>query len=131
MCMRLAFASTDGRTVNEHFGSAARFHVYTLGADGPQRSAIIDCETGDGHDTGRLQTRIAALKDCRAVFCIAIGQGALRETRAAGLEALRVSEGVSIASLLADWAAGRLLLAPRPEEGRARFDKFLDEGWEA
>ncbi len=131
MSMRLAFASTDGCTVNEHFGSAARFHVYTLGADGPQRTAIIDCETGDGHDTGRLQTRIAVLKDCRAVLCIAIGQGALRELRAAGLEAIRVNEGASIAGLLADWVAGRLTLAPKSEEGLGRFDKFLDEGWSA
>ncbi len=129
--MQLAFASNDGRVVDEHFGAAARFHVFSLGAEGAQHSAIIDCTTGEGHDNTRLAERINALKECRAVLCTAIGQGALRQLRAAGVEAVRVPEGTPVSTLLADWQAGKLGPGPKvADESTARFDKFLDEGWE-
>lgn len=128
--MRLAFASNDGRIVDEHFGAAARFHVFALDPEGPRHCAIISCATGEGHDSGRLAERINALKECRVVLCTAIGQGALRQLRAAGVEAVRVPEGVSISTLLADWLAGKLGIGPKSsDENTARFDKFLDEGW--
>lgn len=131
MSTKLAFASNDGQHVDEHFGAASRFHVFSVETDGPQHCAIISCRTGDGHDSGRLAERIDALKECRAVLCTAIGQGALRQLRSSGVEAIRVSEGASIKSLLADWQAGRLSLGSKnTDESNARFDKFLDEGWQ-
>lgn len=131
MSTRLAFASNDGRIVDEHFGAAARFHVFALEPDGPRPCAIINCITGEGHDDGRLAARIEALKACRVVFCTAIGQGALRQLRAAGVEAIRVPEGAPVAELLADWQAGKLGLALKnTDDSSARFDKFLDEGWQ-
>lgn len=131
MSPRLAFASTDGHRVNDHFGSAPRFHVFALEPDGPQHCAVIDCATGEGHDSGRLAERIDALKACRAVICTAIGQGALRQLRAAGVEAVRVPEGASVSTLLADWLTGRLGVGLKNMDGSSeRFDKFLDEGWQ-
>ena len=130
MSLRLAFASTDGMVVDEHFGAASRFHVFTLDQDGPRRSAVIVCATGDGHDDNRLGQRITALHECRAVLCTAIGQGALRKLRASGIEAVRVPEGSDINTLLADWSAGRLGLAPKASEDTARFDQYLNEGWQ-
>lgn len=130
MSIRLAFASNDGQIVDEHFGAAARFHVFALEPDGPQHCAIISCATGEGHDSGRLAERIHALKECRVVLCTAIGQGALRQLRAAGVDAVRVPEGTPVKTLLADWLAGKLGLGPKNnDESTARFDKFLDEGW--
>lgn len=130
MSLRLAFASTDGKVVDEHFGAAPRFHVFTLDPDGPRRSAIIVCETGEGHDDNRLGQRITALRECRAVLCTAIGQGALRKLRASGIDAVRVAEGSDIAGLLNDWLAGRLGVAPKTSEDEARFDQYLTEGWQ-
>lgn len=128
MSTRLAFASSDGTRVDDHFGSARRFHVYALNANGAQRNAIIQCDTGEGHDTSRLGRRIAALQGCCAVLCTEIGQGALRQLREAGINVVRVEEGATISDLLADWAAGRIGLAPASTD-RARFERFLDEGW--
>lgn len=132
MCTRLAFASTDGTTVDEHFGAAPRFHVFSLEQDGPRRSAIISCETGEGHDSGRLAQRINALRECSSVLCVEIGQGALRQLRSAGVEAVRVPAGSQIADLLADWVAGRLGTAPKHgNDDSTRFSQFLEEGWQS
>ena len=128
MSTRLAFASSDGARVDDHFGAARRFHVYSLNGENHQRNAIIQCDVGEGHDTGRLSRRIAALQGCRAVLCTEIGQGALRQLRQAGIDVVRVEEGASITSLLADWAAGRIGLAPGSTDG-SRFERFLDEWW--
>ncbi len=130
MSIRLAFASLDGQIVNEHFGSSPRFHVFALEPEGPQHCSVIDCATGDGHDSVRLAERIQALQECRAVVCTAIGQGALRQLRAAGVEAVRVPEGASVSALLADWLSGRLGLGLKnADDSTVRFGKFLDEGW--
>ncbi|SFN43579.1 nitrogen fixation protein NifX [Formivibrio citricus] len=128
MSTRLAFASSDGNRVDDHFGSAHRFHVYALNPEGAQRNAIIQCDVGEGHDSGRLARRIAALQGCRAVLCTEIGQSALRLLREAGIDVVRVTEGAAISDLLADWAAGRIGLAPASTDA-ARFERFLEEGW--
>lgn len=129
MSLKLAFASTDGQVVDEHFGAAPRFQVFTLNETGAHRSAVVVCNTGEGHDDKRLSERIAALRDCRAVFCTAIGQGALRQLRASGLEAIRVAENQDISQLIADWQSGRIGIAPKAADDVKRFDQYLDEGW--
>lgn len=127
----LAFASSNGREVDGHFGSAPRFYLYAIKAERFQLLGIVDCETGEGHDSNRLGARIAALSGCRVVLCNEIGQGALRQLRDVGIEALRVPEGAGVMALLKSWQAGELGMGPRASaEPAGRFDQYLEEGWQ-
>lgn len=77
MSTRIAFASTDGTYIDQHFGSARIFHVFDLDGDsytplGARRTAALcrgNCEGGFEH---LLQT----LADCDAIFVGRIGPGA-------------------------------------------------------
>ena len=60
---RLAVATSDGFTVNEHFGHAKFFRVYDINQSGYDfievRDAVAACQQTLGHDTTRLDHRAA------------------------------------------------------------------------
>ena len=77
---RLAVATADGFTVNEHFGHAKFFRVYELTDTDYSfievRDAVAACQQQLGHDTTRFDKIIELLSDCDAVLVQKIGEGA-------------------------------------------------------
>jgi len=96
--MQIAIASTDGDTVNEHFGKAERFLIYdctearlTLLGIQP----VVPLSPGDPQppfDPERMAATIAALKGCARVYCTRIGERPQQELERAGI-ALVVTTG--------------------------------------
>jgi predicted Fe-Mo cluster-binding NifX family protein len=80
MDVKIAIASSDGLTVNEHFGRARSFHIYRLHDEGHEfvelRENIPVC-SGQGHDDDALANTAEALSDCRGVVVAQIGSGAI------------------------------------------------------
>jgi len=73
---RIAAASTDGKTINEHFGKAAVFLIYEIGKKGytfieERKVTPLSCESGHTED-GILST-LDTLKDCTAVIAVKVG----------------------------------------------------------
>jgi nitrogen fixation protein NifX len=137
--VRIAFASTDRSTVNQHFGAAAAFAIFEIG---PQAAQLVEvCEfidaTQDGFDA-KLPGKIATLAGCGAVYCLAAGASAVRQLLAAGVQPVRVEEGACIDALIADLQA-ELASGPtgwlakvvrnRAPADDARFDDMEAEGW--
>jgi predicted Fe-Mo cluster-binding NifX family protein len=90
--MQIAIASTDGETVNEHFGKTDRFFIYDL-TEGRlallKVSSVTPLSTGDpshAFDPERLAKTIAALKGCERVYCVRIGDRPKEELKKAGIE---------------------------------------------
>ena len=77
---RIAAASGDGITVNEHFGHAQFFRIYDISEDGysfmETRDAVAACQHSLGHDTTRFDKIIELLSDCDALLVQKIGDGA-------------------------------------------------------
>ena len=96
--MRVAIASTDGKTVNEHFGRATRFLIYETGAGAPrfveERPVVPYSENDPKHpfDANRFTSVFEAIKDCTKVYVIKIGERPAAELQERGLEAV-VYEG--------------------------------------
>ena len=80
MGVRIAVASTDGVTVNQHFGRAQQFRIYQLTADGPvfleKRDNLPPC-AGHEHNDDLLEWAAALIADCRGVVASQIGPGAI------------------------------------------------------
>ncbi len=77
MKIRIAFASTDGAYIDQHFGSARFFQIYDL--DGAVYEPVESRQTKaycQGNCEGGFDHLYEALKDCDAVFVLKIGQGA-------------------------------------------------------
>lgn len=138
--LKVAFATTNLKTVDQHFGSAERFAVYLIepGASTLHSVAEFGQLQQDGNEN-KLVEKFALLDGCAAVFCHAIGASAIRQLLALGIQPLKVPEGASIAQLvenlkkeLAEGPAGwiaRAIEMNRPKDP-SRFDEMELEGWE-
>jgi nitrogen fixation protein NifX len=97
-----AFATSDLRNIDEHFGSATRFAVYRVFADRDESVSVtaFDAEKQDGNEN-KLAAKIAALEGCAAVFCQACGGSAIRQLMAQNVQPIKVDASTTIAATLA------------------------------
>ncbi len=105
--MKVAFATTDGISVDEHFGRAGLFAIYELTdtgftfiemrkfADG--RDAEIESTKGMGqiHDE-KVESKAEKLKDCKIVYLTEIGGPSAARLVKRGMMPIKVKEVVSI-----------------------------------
>lgn len=101
MNVKIAFATSDRKAVNQHFGAAESFAIYEVGEHEMRLIEVVEfIETAmDGHD-GKLAAKVGLLGDCAAVYCNAVGASAIQQLLAAGIQPMRVDEGSSIDELL-------------------------------
>ncbi len=135
---KVAFATADRVSVNEHFGAAAGFAIYAV--DG-ERARLVEVaefppESMDGNEN-KLAEKIAVLAGCAAVYCLAVGDSAVRQLLAGGIQPVRLESRTAIESLLVDLRqainAGGIAwidrLLRRDGDGR-RFERMAQEGWQ-
>lgn len=143
MRTRIAFASSDRRLVDQHFGAAEAFAIYELALEDQRIADARLVEVAQFHDTdtamdgheGKLAGKIALLQGCAAVYCNAVGASAIRQLLAAGIQPMKVDEGSAIDALLQrldlslrEGAPAWLAKSGRPRDG-SRFDAMAAEGW--
>lgn len=99
----VAFASSDGDMVDEHFGSAAAFYLYRIGASGAEWVAErrFGQEKKDGNED-KLKPKLAWLVGCDLVYCGSIGGSATRQLIALEVTPMQVAEGPDVADIAAD-----------------------------
>ena len=138
--LKIAFATTDMETVNQHFGSAKSFAVYAVDMDDAQllEAAEFGELSQDGNED-KLSVKIALLEGCAAVYCQAVGGSAINQLIAKNIQPVKVHDGSKIKDLITDlqneikagpssWLAKAInqYKSPDPE----RFKKMEDEGWD-
>lgn len=101
MKVKIAFATSDRRAVDQHFGAAGAFAIYELDEREARLIEVAEfIETAmDGHE-GKLAAKVELLGDCAAVYCNAAGASAIQQLLAGGIQPMRVDEGTSIEELL-------------------------------
>ncbi|HFQ89075.1 MAG TPA: hypothetical protein ENK27_03270 [Desulfobulbus sp.] len=99
--MLIAIASTDGETVNEHFGRADRFLIYEI-AEGRRHLLLIrrvnPWSAGDGsHEFSeeRFTPLAASLADCARIYCSHIGQRPRQELEQRGITVVAGTRRIS------------------------------------
>ncbi len=90
MNVRIAVGSSDGKTVDQHFGRAVQFILVDLDTEsGEQKhagSVRPQASNSTGvHDENRLLATFRLLEGCRAVLVSNIGPGAQNAVQAHGL----------------------------------------------
>jgi nitrogen fixation protein NifX len=105
--MRVAFATTDGVNVDEHFGRAGKFSIYDLKPDGYRFIETRKFADGTGteipetngmgrlHDD-RITDKVDKLADCKIVYMTEIGGPAAAKLVRRGVMPVKVKEPVSI-----------------------------------
>jgi len=135
--LKVAFASTDMRHVDQHFGSAKAFVMYAVDLDSATVTDAVEFGAldQDGNED-KLDAKIEALSECAAVYVQAIGGSAVTKLSRIGVQPMKVQPKTPITQLVEDlqcelragpsaWIA-RALSAGRTED---RFDDMEAEGW--
>ncbi len=137
--VRVAFASTDMRHVDQHFGAAEAFAIYTVDPGHHAMAEVIQFDRldMDGNED-KLAAKIEALEGCIAVYCQAIGASAINQLQATGIQPVKVSPGALVCELI-QALQGELRTGPSAWLARAidgqrtrdagRFDAMAAEGW--
>ncbi|PKQ38284.1 MAG: dinitrogenase iron-molybdenum cofactor biosynthesis protein [Actinobacteria bacterium HGW-Actinobacteria-1] len=110
--MRVAFATTNGTTIDQHFGRAAAFAIYEVTGEAAQfvetlRTAEGDIDIavvetrgmGGAHDDA-IETKIDSLGPCKIVYFTEIGGPSAAKLVRRGVMPLKVDEGSPIDATL-------------------------------
>ena len=138
--LKLAFASTDMKHVDQHFGSAKSFVIYAVDMEHARMLEVIQFGqlSQDGNED-KLVDKIDALEGCVAVYSQAVGSSAVAKLNADGIQPVKVAAGAEISDMLesvqeelrsgpATWLA-RAIGAQKPVDPN-RFKAMEQEGWE-
>lgn len=113
--MKVAFATTDGLLVDEHFGRAGRFALYDFRANGYERlpdlvfaegrDAAVEATRGAGLEHDRaVEAKVERLADCRLVYLTQVGGPSAARLTRRGVMPVKVPERTAVAE-----AAERLM----------------------
>lgn len=138
--LKVAFATSDMQTVNQHFGSAKSFAVYAVDPDNAQmlEAAEFGILSQDGNEA-KLSVKLDLLAGCAAVYCQAIGASAINQIIARGIQPVKVHEGSKITDLIVDlqnemkagassWVVKAI---NKPKSNNPdRFKQMEEDGWD-
>lgn len=138
--LKVAFATSDMKHVDQHFGAAQSFAIYALDMD---HVCLLEVnEFGqlsmDGNED-KLAAKIAVLEGCIAVYSQACGASAINQLKASHIQPVKVSPDAVINELLeslqeelrqgpGSWLA-KAIASTMPADP-SRFDQMEQEGWE-
>ncbi len=108
---RVAIASTDGETVNTHYGKSELFYIYIVDDDEgydllEKRSVTPVCQEGF-HNKAAMDTHVQPFKDCKYVIASRIGTGAIQSLTAQGITAMELPGSIDDA-ILKVWKYNRI-----------------------
>lgn len=138
--LKVAFASSDGESVNQHFGSSQGFFVYGIGPDETKllTSKLFPKEKKDGNED-KLKPKLSWLVGCDMIYCGSIGGSATKQLMALGAHPAVVKGGPDIEEIIEELQAElsgnmsptleRIIQQKKPRDDN-RFDSMDDEGWD-
>jgi nitrogen fixation protein NifX len=138
--LKVAFATSDGECINQHFGSARGFHVYGIsGGDATLLATkAFPKEKKDGNED-KLKPKLAWLVGCDLVYCGSVGGSATKQLVTLGAHPVVVKGGPDIEEVIEELQAelnGTLspmlerIIRQKAPKADDRFAEMADEGWE-
>ncbi len=94
--MIIAFASSTGENVDQHFGWSKEFYLYDVDQEGAQFLKTINAETDLEDEHEKLSYKIETVGEADIMYCTQIGPKASKMVQAAGIHPVRVAEGEGV-----------------------------------
>lgn len=91
--MTIAFASSDGKKVDQHFGWSKKFYLYEVDEYTSNFSKQADSSNEPEEEKAKLNYKISTIDDADIMYCTQIGPTASKMIQSAGIHPVRVSEG--------------------------------------
>lgn len=136
--IRVAFATRDRKHIDQHFGSACSFMIYSITLLSYELLEVAEfTETEQDKNHSKLLTKLELLDGCHAVYSNAIGSAAVQQLLSLGIQPIRSIPGTAISREISQlqqaWESDPpSWLAKQQQSGRPadRFDAMEDEGWQ-
>jgi nitrogen fixation protein NifX len=109
--MKVAFATIEGNSVDEHFGRAGMFAIYEITeagyqfvemrkfAEGMDKAVVDTKDMGPLHDSA-IQGKVDRLADCKLIYLTEIGGPSAARLVKKGIMPMKVKEPIPIESAL-------------------------------
>lgn len=94
--MRIAFASSSGEKIDQHFGWSKTFHLYEITDEGVTLLEVIDSSEEPEEEVAKLNYKIKTIEKADIMYCTQIGPKASKMVQAAGIHPVRVAEGENL-----------------------------------
>ena len=116
--MKVAFTSSSGEVIDQHFGQCQSFHVWEIGPDEAAAVGVISGITSADDEEDRIAARAGAIADCAIVYTMQIGGPAAAKLVARKIHPMKTNTEVPVAEIV-----GRLqeVLRGNPPPGCARL----------
>ena len=94
--MKIAFTTSNGETIDQHFGQSESFHIWEVG---PDEAHLFDTLTVGPHgedEEDRISTRARLLADCAIVYTMQIGGPAAAKLVAQKIHPMKTNTEVGL-----------------------------------
>jgi nitrogen fixation protein NifX len=99
--MKVAFTSSTGEIIDQHFGQCQNFHIWEIGPEEAAPAAVISGISAEGDEEDRISARAGALADCAIVYTMQIGGPAAAKLVARKIHPMKTNTEVPVAEIVA------------------------------
>lgn len=94
--MKIAFTTSNGETIDQHFGQCHSFQIWEVGADEATFLEAISVGEHGGDEEDRIAARAQLLSDCAIVYTMQIGGPAAAKLVAQKIHPMKTNSEVSL-----------------------------------
>jgi len=98
--MKVAFTSSSGDTIDQHFGQCTNFQVWEIGPECAQQLGTINAVSSAEDEEDRISARADAIGDCAIVYTMQIGGPAAAKLVARKIHPMKTNTEVSVAEIV-------------------------------
>jgi nitrogen fixation protein NifX len=99
--MRVAFTSSDGRTIDQHFGMTRDFWVWEVGPDSAAQVGKVSALASSDDEEDRIAARASAIEGCAIVYTVQVGGPAAAKLVARKIHPMKTATAMPIAEVVA------------------------------
>jgi nitrogen fixation protein NifX len=94
--MKIAFTSSDGRHVDQHFGMARQFWIWEVGPERAEPVGTVHAIDASEDEEDRISARATAIAGCAIVYTVRIGGPAAAKLVARRVHPMKTGSPVAI-----------------------------------
>ena len=98
--MKVAFTSSSGDIIDQHFGQCQNFYIWDINPDAASQAGVICGITTEGDEEDRISARANALSDCAIVYTMQIGGPAAAKLVARKIHPMKTNTEMPVAEIV-------------------------------
>jgi len=98
--MKVAFTSSTGEMIDQHFGQCQTFQIWEIGPDAAEPLTTVSAITSAENEEDRIAARANALTDCAIVYTMQIGGPAAAKLVAKKIHPMKTNTEVPVAEIV-------------------------------